>query len=655
MLGGEDQEVVGREVPGADDGLDALVRRQGQQVHDRRAPRRALLHRDLERPQPEDPPPVGEEQEVGVGRRVDHVVDQVLLLELGALDAPAPAGLGPERVGRDGLHVAGAAHGDDDLLVVDQVLDVHVPGVVGDDRAPLVGELLADLPQLAGDHAPQLGRVVQDRLELGDLLQQLGQLLLQVRPAQPGEAGQGHVQDVVGLLLREVERRGAQRLEGGRPVVGAPDGGDDLVEHVDGLEEALDHVGPGPGLRQQELGPPGDHLDLVGHVVGEHLGDVQGAGHPVDQGHRVHAERGLHRGLLEQVVQDDVGVGVTLEPDDQPGLAARRVVLGLGDAVEVARPHQVLDLLRDRGDRRLVGHLGDDDAGRAVATLLDLGHRPQLDRAPPGPHGVQDPLASEDQGAGREVRALDELHQVVRGGLGVLEQVGRGVDHLAQVVGRDVGGHAHGDALGAVDEHVREPGREDRRLLRSGVVVGGEVDRLLVDAAHQLEGERAEPALGVPHGRGTLVRAGAPEVAVPVDQRVAEGEVLDHPGQGLVDGRVTVGVVRAHHVADHLGALGVRPVGQQALVVHRVEDPAVDRLQAVPDVGKGPRDDDRHRVLEEGPLHLLLDLDGLDEPGDDVVGGVGPAPALVVTSRHALSSSASLSGHRCGRRRVVRL
>ena len=37
-----------------------------------------------------------------------------------------PAALGPEGVGRHRLDVAGPAHGDDELLVVDQVLDVHV-------------------------------------------------------------------------------------------------------------------------------------------------------------------------------------------------------------------------------------------------------------------------------------------------------------------------------------------------------------------------------------------------------------------------------------------------------------------------------------------------------------------------------------------------
>ena len=132
--------------------------RERQQVDDRRPPGRPLLDRDLERPQPEHPSPVGEQQEVGVGRRVDHVVDQVLLLQLRPLDAATPTGLGAERVGGDGLDVAGPAHGDDDLLVVHQVLDVHVARVVGDDRAALVGELLPDLAQLPGDDAAELGR-----------------------------------------------------------------------------------------------------------------------------------------------------------------------------------------------------------------------------------------------------------------------------------------------------------------------------------------------------------------------------------------------------------------------------------------------------------------------------------------------------------------
>ena len=69
------------------------------------------------------------------------------------------------------------------------------------------------------------------------------------------------------------------------------------------------------------------------------------------------------------------------------------------------------------------------------------------------------------------------------------------------------------------------------------------------------------------------------------------------------------------------------PVGARADVVHAPEDPALHRLQAVAHVGQRARGDDGHRVVEEGVLHLLLDLDRLDraerEGGGEVGGVVG--------------------------------
>ncbi len=272
---------------------------------------------------------------------------------------------------------------------------------------------------------------------------------------------------------------------------------------------------------------------------------------------------------------------------------------------------EVGDLLLDHLDRRLVREFGDDDPRRATG-LVDLGHRPHLHGSLARPVGVEYPLAPEDGGARREVGALHELHQIVGRRLGVLDDVQGGVDHLAQVVGWNVRGHPHGDALRAVDEQVGEAGGQDHGLLVGPVVVGDEVDRLLVDAGQQLERQRGQPAFGVAHRRRALVRPGTPEVAVAVDEGMTQAEVLDHADQGVVDGHVAVRVVGPHDLAHDLGALGVRSVGPQVLAVHRVQDPAVHRLQPVTDVGKSPRHDDGHRVLEERALHLLLDLDGLD-------------------------------------------
>jgi len=192
----------------------------------------------------------------------------------------------------------------------------------------------------------------------------------------------------------------------------------------------------------------------------------------------------------------------------------------------------------------------------------------------------------------------------------VIEQPDDGVDGLAEVVGRDVGGHAHRDALAAIDQQVREPGRQHDRLFVLAVVVRHHVDGVLVDAGEHPHGEGREPRLGVALCSGGELRRAV--VAVEVDERVAQRERLGHAGQRVVDRRRAVGVVVGHDMARRAGALDVVAVGPEALHVHRPQDAAVHRLEAVACVRKRTGHDDRHRVVQEGALHLLLDLDDLD-------------------------------------------
>ena len=75
------------------------------------------------------------------------------------------------------------------------------------------------------------------------------------------------------------------------------------------------------------------------------------------------------------------------------------------------------------------------------------------------------------------------------------------------------------------------------------------------------------------------------EVALAVDERVAHREVLCQPHERVVDRRVAVRVVAAHHVADDARGLAERAVGLESRLVHREEHPAVHGLEAVAHVG----------------------------------------------------------------------
>ena len=143
-----------------------------------------------------------------------------------------------------------------------------------------------------------------------------------------------------------------------------------------------------------------------------------------------------------------------------------------------------------------------DSALAAPRRLLDEDASPHDDRAAPGALVLLDAAPPVDEAGRGEVGPRDEPHQVVDGGVRVLDEVNRRVEDLAQVVGRDVGGHADRDAARAVHEEVRYARREDERLLLRVVEVRAEVDALLLDVGQELGGDPTEARFGVTVGGG---------------------------------------------------------------------------------------------------------------------------------------------------------
>ena len=173
----------------------------------------------------------------------------------------------------------------------------------------------------------------------------------------------------------------------------------------------------------------------------------------------------------------------------------------------------------------LVRKFGDDNGGPVAGVLFDRHHAAHPDRTSAGGVGVVDSLVTDDQPRGGKVGAFDPLNHRCEGGLFVgleiLQAPVHGLGELAQVVRRHIGGHTHRDAAGSVGQKVWEPAWQDRRFLYAAVIVGDEIDCLLVDFAQHLHRQRGEPGLCVPH-RSRRVVARRAEVALPVDQRIAQ-------------------------------------------------------------------------------------------------------------------------------------
>ena len=167
-----------------------------------------------------------------------------------------------------------------------------------------------------------------------------------------------------------------------------------------------------------------------------------------------------------------------------------------------------------------------------------------------------------------------------------------------------------GDAGGSVDQKVRNLRGKDRRLLEGAVVVGEEIDRVLVQVLEQFLGQGGHANLCVPGG-GRRVPVDGTEVPLPVHERVAEGKILGEPGDGVVDGHVSVGVVLTYDVSHDTGRFLIGLVVEGSRLVKGEENPPVNGLQPVPNVWDSPSDDDAHGVAQVGDFHLRLDVDGL--------------------------------------------
>ena len=603
--------------------------------------------------------------------------DEVLLLHLRALDAVAAAALLAVLGERHALHVAAVGKRYDARLVGDEVLDGDLVRV-GDDLGAAARVLLRavarlEVGEVGADYRVHLLGVGENRLELGDRREKLRKLVRQLVALEADELVEAHLEDCVDLRVGEAEALLQLPL---RLVAGLrrADDPDDLVEVVDGEEQAVDDVPSCLRLPEVEARAARDDVEAVAYVDGEVLLEVQYLRAPSDDREQDGAERGLQLGVLVEVVEDDLADGVALQVDNYaylvvgrlaaPRRALRVARVAARDVADVAYPLDDL-LLHERGHVGYhlalvdaVGYLAYDDLlAPRLRVHDDLGLAAHRELAAPELVHRGDAVVAADRRAGREVGALHELHEVVDGAVvAVLHVVVDAVAELAEVVRRDVRRHADGDAARAVEEQVRQLRGEDRRLVERLVEVRHHVDRVLLEVAEELVGDALHAHLGVPH-RGRRVAVYRAEVSVAVDEREPEREVLGETHDRVVHRRVAVRMVLADHLADDARRLHVLRVPGVAELVHREEAAAVDGLQPVAGVWQRAPDDDAHGVVDVVPRHLLFDVDVFKHAGGDL-----PVVYLLLfahtrvlyqKSARAVSSGAACR-KACGRRRSPR-
>ena len=479
---------------------DPLVGADVDQVVDRHPLRLSLPLRHLVHPQLEHTPALRKEKHRGVGVRRQQVKCVVLLTSATGRLAPggrsrplqsdASALLRAKDAQRLPLHVTAVGQCHYDFLFEHEVLSGELGSLLPGDLGPAVIAVFLDqLVHVFLDQEPHLLVAGQDAFQVGDRLDHLLVLLIDLAALQPSQAAEGQSQHRLRLALAQTELR-LQLSRRHVLVGGGADRLDHLVEVVEADLEALEDVRP--LLRPLEVVPrtPQDH---VAPVIDEQLERLLQTEHDraaVDDREHDHAECRLQSGVLVEVVQHGEHLRLSLELDHDAHAVAVGFVAQIGDALELALGDELGDLGHQGGLVDRVWQLVDDDAFAAVRRLLERVTRADDDAAVAGRIGRLDAGRAHDDATGRKVGTLDEGQQVLGGRFRIVDQVLDAGGDLTQVMRRDVGGHSDRDPGGAVDEQVGHTGREHRRLLFGAVVVRPHVDGLLLDVRHQLAGDR---------------------------------------------------------------------------------------------------------------------------------------------------------------------
>src|SRR5688572_12863771 len=517
---------------------------------------------------------VREEHQVVVRVRDEQVLDEVAFARFGALD-PAPAtALRAVGVGGQTLDVAVVADGDDDVFLRDQRVHVERADAARNLRAAIVAVLLLHLQRVLADDVHHEVVVAQDRLVALDLLGHFAVLVHELLDLEPDELDELQASDRLGLHLREqdglrgdavhqplgdlrrkwmihrdAERAEAQLFDRLLARLARANQTDDLIDVADGEDETFQDVRPLLRLFQQELRPPSDDDFAVRDEVLDQLLQPHRARLAVDQRDVDHAHRDLARRVLVKLVDHELRVCVALEVDDDADLVlAARLVVDRADVVDQPLLHGLGDAFDDVLANDPVRDLVDDDALPPIAALFDAHLRAEHDASAAGAVALDDAVLAADRAARREVRAGDDLEQLVEVRFRLVDHADDRVADFAQVVRQQVARHAHRDARRAVHEQVGELAGQDGRLHEPVVVLRLEVDRVVLQVREQFALDQTGPGFGVTHGRGR-VAVGAAKVALSVDERVAERPILRQAHEGRVHDRFAVRVIVARRVA----------------------------------------------------------------------------------------------------------
>jgi len=170
-------------------------------------------------------------------------------------------------------------------------------------------------------------------------------------------------------------------------------------------------------------------LDMDGtFYLGEQLLEGAFPRFAIDQSQQDDRKRVLQGGELIKLIENDFRVGVPLDVDEDVDRVIEIAdVRDFRDPLDSIVVDQVLDFFQHAVARLLVGDFGDDDSVAILLVLLDPGPRTEHHVAAPSEVAAAEAAAPTNHATGGKIGAGDQLHQLVDGDIGLVDDANQGV------------------------------------------------------------------------------------------------------------------------------------------------------------------------------------------------------------------------------------
>ena len=193
--------------------------------------------------------------------------------------------------------------------------------------------------------------------------------------------------------------------------------------------------------------------------------------------------------MLVQIVQNHFRHFTALEINHQTHTRLVAFVLDVADALNLLLVNELGHaLLKCLFINLIRQFIHDDGLALTLVDVFEMALCTHHDSAPSRAIAIFHTIDSINNSARGKVWCWDDFHQFINGCLRMFEQMQAGIHHFIQVVRGNVGGHAHCNATGAVDQQVGQAGWHDQWFLLAAIVVGAEVNRFLVQICQQFVG-----------------------------------------------------------------------------------------------------------------------------------------------------------------------